>query len=156
MKMGVAGIGRRREAGFPRIGIRRHAVGHQLLPLNVQQNHFKQSLSRQATSETNPKSEYRNPKQTQRQTNLKAGKSKTPNPKEACLELYVFWSFEILSNFGFRASNLLFLEIPSTLLRTCFASSRESSFSQFRNAKNSTENFKYFRLVYLLNCLSGL
>jgi hypothetical protein len=66
-------------------------------------------LSRQATSETNPKSEYRNSKQTQRQINLKSGKSKTPNPKEACLEFYIFSSFEIVLNFGFRASNFLFL-----------------------------------------------
>jgi hypothetical protein len=51
----------------------------------------------------------RNPKQTPRQINLKSGKSKTPNPKEACLEFYTFWSFEIVSNFGFRASNVLFL-----------------------------------------------
>ena len=64
---------------------------------------------RSPTSETNPKSEYRNPKQTQIQINLKSGKSKTPNPKEACLEFYIFWSFEIVSNFGFRASNFLFL-----------------------------------------------
>src|SRR4029434_3667919 len=49
-----------------------------------------------------------NPKQTQKKINLKLGKSKTPNPKEACLELYLFWSFEIVSNFGFRASNFLF------------------------------------------------
>src|SRR6266508_1630733 len=62
-------------------------------------------FSRQAISETNPKSEYLNPKQTQRQINLKSGKSKTPNPKEACLEFYIFWSFEIVSNFGFHASN---------------------------------------------------
>ena len=66
-------------------------------------------LSRQATSETSPKSEYRNPKQTQRQIDLKLGKSETPNPKEACLEFYKLWSFEIVSNFGFRASNFLFL-----------------------------------------------
>src|SRR6266508_1962593 len=67
--------------------------------------------------EKNPKSEYRNPKQTRRQINLKSGKSKTPNPKEACLEFYIFWSFEIVSNFGsfdmaqdtFRASNFLSL-----------------------------------------------
>src|SRR5216684_59312 len=57
----------------------------------------------------NPKFEYRNPKQTQRQINLKSRKSKTPNPKEACLECFIFWSFEIVSNFGFRASNFLFL-----------------------------------------------
>ena len=65
----------------------------------------------------NPKSEYRNPKQTQKRINLKSGKSKTPNPNEACLEFSVFWSFEFVSNFGsfdmaqdrFRASNCLFL-----------------------------------------------
>src|SRR4030095_5002441 len=51
---------------------------------------------------------HRNPKHTQKKINLKVGKSKTPNPKEACLELYLFWSFEIVSNFGFRASNFLF------------------------------------------------
>jgi len=55
----------------------------------------------------NPKSEYRNPKQTLKQMNLKSGKSKTPNPKEACLEFDLFWSFEFVSNFGFRASNFL-------------------------------------------------
>src|SRR6266403_2076686 len=54
---------------------------------------------------TNPKSEFRNPKQSWRQINLKSGKSKTPNLKEACLAFYIFWSFEIVSNFGFRASN---------------------------------------------------
>jgi hypothetical protein len=37
-------------------------------------------------SKQNPKSEYRNPKQTRRQINLESGKSKTPNLKEACLE----------------------------------------------------------------------
>ena len=40
---------------------------------------------------------------------LKSGKSKTPNTKEACLGFYLFWSFEIVSNFGprgfFHASN---------------------------------------------------
>jgi len=67
------------------------------------------TLSRQATKERNPKSEYRNPKQTPRQINLKSAKSKTPNPKEARLEFDLFWSFEIVSNFGFRASNFLLL-----------------------------------------------
>jgi hypothetical protein len=56
-------------------------------------------LSRQVASETNPKPEYRNPKQTERQINLKSGKSKTPNPNQACLEFFLFWSFEIVSNF---------------------------------------------------------
>jgi len=56
----------------------------------------------------NPKSEYRNPKQTQSQLNLKTEKSKTLNPKEAYLEFDLFWSFEFVSNFGFRASKFLF------------------------------------------------
>src|SRR2546426_7507088 len=43
--------------------------------------HARPERCRRTTSETNPKSEYRNPKQTQSQINLKSGKSKTPNPK---------------------------------------------------------------------------
>jgi len=34
------------------------------------------------------------------------GKFKTPDAEEACLEFWLIWSFEIVSNFGFRASNL--------------------------------------------------
>jgi len=85
------------------------------------------NLSRQAKTpaKQNPKSEFRNPKQTSRQINLNSKKSKTPNPKEACLEFYQFWSFEIVSDFGFRASNFLFLALPSTLRRACFATLRE-------------------------------
>ena len=64
---------------------------------------------RRGTSETNPKSEYRNPKQTQSQINLNRENPKHRIRKEACLEFYLFWSFEIVSNFGFRASNFLFL-----------------------------------------------
>jgi hypothetical protein len=82
--------------------------------------------SRQATSETNPKSEYRNPKQTLRQKNLK-----TENPKhesnEACLGFYLFGSFEIVSNFGFRASNFCWRALR---LRSGHAL-RESSLSDF-------------------------
>ena len=66
---------------------------------------------RQVLPYQNPKSEYRNPKQTQRQINLKSGKFKTPNPNEACLEFCMFWSFEFVSNFGFRASNLRFSNV---------------------------------------------
>jgi len=64
------------------------------------------TLLRQATSETNPKSEYRNPKQTQRQINFKSGKSKTPNPKEACLEFYIFGHLKLfrISDFVLRIS----------------------------------------------------
>src|SRR6266849_1213480 len=57
----------------------------------------------------NPKFEYRNPKPTQRQINLKSGKSKTPNPKEACLEFYIFGHLKL-----FRISD------PSIWLRTSF------------------------------------
>jgi len=87
------------------------------LPSNVEQIDGKK-ISRAKTPMTkNPKSEYRKrprgPKQTPRQMNLKLEKSKTPNPTEACLEFILFWSFEIVSNFGprgiFRASNFLYL-----------------------------------------------
>jgi len=50
----------------------------------------------------NPKSEARNPKQTPTQMDLKPGKFKTRDPNETCLEFYLFLSFEIVSNFGFR------------------------------------------------------
>jgi hypothetical protein len=59
---------------------------------------------RRAKPNPNPKSEYRNPKQTRRQMNLKLGKSKTPNPHQEYFEFPVFQSFEFVSNFGFRAS----------------------------------------------------
>ena len=37
-------------------------------------------------------------------------------------EFFSFWSFEFVSNFGFRASNFsLIIAIPSTWLRTCLA-----------------------------------
>jgi hypothetical protein len=53
--------------------------------------------------------------------NLKSGKAKTSNPKEACLEFDLFWAFEIVSNFGFRASNFCFnalsLFAPDTVLQ---------------------------------------
>jgi len=82
-------------------------------------------LAPSTPTKQNPKSEYRNPKQIPRQINLKLGKSKTPNPTEVCLEFILFWSFEIVSNFGlrglFRASNLLFL---APLRETWFFRSR--------------------------------
>jgi hypothetical protein len=77
------------------------------LRFSVQQNHQFNKLI--ASSEENPKFEYRNPKQTLKQMKLKSGKSKTSNSKEARLEFDLFCSFEIVSNFGFRASKLLFL-----------------------------------------------
>ena len=52
------------------------------------------TTERQATSETKSKIEYRKrprgPKQTRDKTNLKSGKSKTPNPNEVCFEFYIF------------------------------------------------------------------
>jgi hypothetical protein len=54
------------------------------------------------TLKQNPKSEYRNPKQTHRQTNLKSGKSKTPNPKDVCFAFCIFQPFEFVSNFVLR------------------------------------------------------
>jgi len=83
----------------------------------------------------NPKSEYRNPKQTQRQINLKSGKSKTPKLKEDCLEFYLFWSFEIVSNFGFRASNFLFLAPFASLRETWFSDVLFNSDFQIRLAR---------------------
>jgi len=61
-------------------------------------NQRNKSKIRMSKSETNPET-----------INLKLGKSKTPNPKEVCLEFYIFWSFEIVSSVGFRASKFLFL-----------------------------------------------
>src|SRR5438132_4468866 len=99
-----------RGSAFPMV---RNAKVHLLGSLSILDFRFplrcKQKIIAPATSEANPKSEYRNPKQTQRQINRKLRKSETPNPKEACSELYIFGSFEIVSNFGFRASNFLFL-----------------------------------------------
>jgi hypothetical protein len=70
------------------------------------------NLPRQYACDKNPKSEYRNPKQTLKQMNLKSGKSKTSSPKEACLEFDSFWYFEFVSirgaAFGFRASDFCF------------------------------------------------
>jgi len=42
--------------------------------------------------ETNPKSEYRNPKQIQRRTNLKSGKSKTPKSEGSLFEIFICFS----------------------------------------------------------------
>jgi hypothetical protein len=66
------------------------------------------------------------------------GKSKTPNPKEACLEFDLFWSFEIVSNFGFRASNFLF-----------FAALRETGFAN----SSSSEHSKWLHLLHDLGAL---
>ena len=87
----------------------------------------------------NPNIEIRN--KLRDKINLKSGKSKTPNPKEACLEFYIFRSFEIVSNFGFRASNFLF-----------FAPLRESQFFHLALA-----NYLYRALKHLgRNCHSDL
>src|SRR6266545_1557807 len=60
------------------------------------------------------KSEIRISKsETNSKKNLKSGKSETLNPKEFCLEFNLFWSLEIVSNFGFRASNIYFFFISS-------------------------------------------
>jgi hypothetical protein len=51
------------------------------------------------------------------------GKSKTLNPNEFVWN-FAFCSFKTVSNFGFRVSNLLLLDVlcvPSALARTCFA-----------------------------------
>jgi len=86
------------------------------------------SLGEGTPTKENPKSEYRNSKQTLEQMNLNSGKSKTPNSKESCLEFYLFWSFEFVSirgaafglRGGFRASNLFFLFLGAfAVLRHC-------------------------------------
>ena len=84
---------------------------------NVAQKDSRKIYPAKTPTKQNPKSEYRKkprgPKQTPRQINLKLGKSKTPKPTEVCLEFILFWSFEIVSNFGprgrFRASNFFYL-----------------------------------------------
>jgi hypothetical protein len=78
-------------------------------------------------SDQNPKSEYRNPKQTGAKINPKSGKSKTSNPIWTRFEFLVFGSFEFVSSFGFRASNFLFL--------ASFAPLRESSVFEFLRPK---------------------
>jgi hypothetical protein len=68
----------------------------------------------------------------------KIGKSKTPNPKEACLEFALFWSFEFVSNFGFRASNLSFsfLGVPFDGTQDMLCA-RYNLFRSSRDRKNS-------------------
>jgi cholesterol transport system auxiliary component len=61
-------------------------------------------FSRQATIKTNPKSEYRNPKQTGSQINPKLEKIQNLQSESDLFGNLRFWSFEFVSNFGFRAS----------------------------------------------------
>jgi hypothetical protein len=68
---------------------------------------FRNLIAPRHQANKNPKLEYRNPKQTRRQINLKLGKSKTPNPNQECFEFCVFQSFEFVSNFEFRASKFI-------------------------------------------------
>jgi hypothetical protein len=57
----------------------------------------------------------RNPKQTQRQINLKSGKSKTPNANQVVWNILVFFSDHLnlvrISKFGFGASNFGHLKL---------------------------------------------
>jgi hypothetical protein len=39
------------------------------------------------------------------------GKIQNTESKEACLELYLFWSFGVVLHFGFRASNFFVLGV---------------------------------------------
>jgi hypothetical protein len=57
----------------------------------------------------NPKSQARNPKQTE------TGKTEIQNPKRACLEFSVFLSIEFVSNFGFRIWDLTLCLLESHL-----------------------------------------
>jgi len=63
-------------------------------------------------SKQNPKFEARNPKQTAVKQIQNRRKFKTPNPNRVCLG---FWSFEFVSYFGFRVSNLRLLPILRAL-----------------------------------------
>src|SRR6266540_6184579 len=74
----------------------------------------------QQYSSRNSKSEAPNPKQTQRQINLKSGKSKTPNPTEAGLGFYLFCSLKL-----FRISDFVLRIFCSSRL-CAFAPLRES------------------------------
>src|SRR6266545_6058146 len=84
----------------------------------------------QQYSSRNPKSEAPNPKQTQRQINLKSGKSKTPNPTEAGLGFYLFCSLKLfrISDFVLRifcSSRLCaFARVTPIGLRLCRTSLR--------------------------------
>ena len=91
--------------------------------LNLEQNDFKKVSLAKTPVKQNPKSEYRNPKQTGSQINLKSGKSKALNPNEASFEFYYFWLFEFVSDFGFRASSFFHrvsdFEFDASSLRRC-------------------------------------
>jgi len=77
---------------------------------NVEQNDFnKIAVPVPLRHKSEWRKKPRGPKQTLTQMKLKSGKSKTSNPEETGLEFDLFWSFEIVSNFGFRASKFLFL-----------------------------------------------
>jgi len=57
---------------------------------NVEPNDSRKIDLAKAPVKQNPKSEYRNPKQTEAKINPKFGKSKTPNPNEARFEFFLF------------------------------------------------------------------
>src|SRR5439155_22004539 len=71
---------------------------HFMLQLKWPSNQRNKSKIRISKSETNSETNKSH-----------IGKIQNTESKEACLEFYIFWSFEIVSNFGFRASNFLFL-----------------------------------------------
>jgi hypothetical protein len=65
-----------------------------------------------ALPKQNPKSEYRNPKQFQ----IQNSKLQNSSPNRICLEHWVFLSFDLVSSFEFRASNLpVYLLAPFAL-----------------------------------------
>jgi hypothetical protein len=91
---------------------------------------------RQANPTQNPKSEYRNPKQTRRQIISKSENPKTLNPKQECFEFCVFQSFEFVSNFGFRASKF-FLGALFDLAQDMLCVFARVIFFRFRNSKTT-------------------
>jgi hypothetical protein len=68
------------------------------------------------------------------QINPQIGKIQNTNPKETCLKSCIFWSFEIVSNFGFRASK--FLPVAPLRLGAKYAVSDSCS----ENPKSKIEN----------------
>jgi hypothetical protein len=71
--------------------------------LRRNQNKISSRKDAKAAKLENPKSEYRNPKQTNEADKRKYQIVQTSESSR--FEFFSFWSFEFVSNFGFRASN---------------------------------------------------
>jgi hypothetical protein len=82
-----------------------------------------ENISAQKTSSINPKSEYRNSKQTESQMNPNAEKIQNTNPKHLVWNFLIFEHLDLfrISDFVLRIFCSWRLCIPSALLRACFA-----------------------------------